>query len=64
MLTGELTEPCQEVNQRGRRSGPQDERNKAFTPIWYSFNDFSVTIVGWNVRFESGRTLIDKMDVS
>ena len=64
MLTGELTEPCPEVNQRGRRAGPQDERNKAFTPIWYSSNDFSVTIVGWHVRFEAGRTLKEKTDLA
>jgi hypothetical protein len=44
-----------------QRAGPQDERNRAFTLIQYSFNDFSVTIVGWHVRF---RTLNDKMDVS
>jgi hypothetical protein len=52
------------VNQRGRRAGPQDERNKAFAPIWYSSNDFSVTIVGWHVRFEAGRTLKEKTDLA
>jgi hypothetical protein len=36
----------------------------AFTPIWYSSNDFSVTIVGWHVRFESGRTLKKKIDLA
>ena len=50
----------------GEPAGPayrtQDERNKAFTPIWYSSNDFSVTIVGWHVRFEAGRTLKEKTD--
>src|SRR5215203_3894832 len=63
MLSGKLSEPCPEVNQRGRRAGPQEERNRAFTPIRYSSNDFSVTIGGWQVRSESGRTLKKNTDI-
>ena len=62
MLPGTLSEPCPEVNQRGRYAGPQGKWNRTFTPIQYSFYDFSVTIVGWHVRFESGRTPKKKTD--
>jgi hypothetical protein len=56
MLTGVMSELCPETNQRGRRAGPQEEWNRAFTPIWYALGDFSATIVGWQVLFELGQT--------
>jgi len=54
MLSGKLSEPCPEVDQWDRRAGLRDEWNRAFTPIRYSLDDFSVTIVGWQVQPKLG----------